>query len=76
MQSKTLIHIMSTNFIMGTWLAKVTTRGGGLRWIGTMIFLIKPTTSPKTSTPPCLMEYDEDVCTTLFWFDPLGFFVT
>jgi hypothetical protein len=22
------------------------------------------------------MEYDEDVCTTLFWFDPLGFFVT
>jgi hypothetical protein len=20
------------------------------------------------------MEYDEDICITLFWFDPLGFF--
>jgi hypothetical protein len=39
---------MPTNFIMGTWLAKVTVGGGGLRWIGTMTFLIKPTTSLKT----------------------------
>jgi hypothetical protein len=47
--------IMPINFIMGTCLARVKVRSGGLKWINAIFSMMRPITSPTLFLSPLLI---------------------
>jgi hypothetical protein len=71
MQFETMIYIISICITMRTWLAKVMVGGYGLKWIGTISFLMWPTTLSIFFPPSSYSKICGGCMWTFFLFDPL-----